>query len=472
MLPAYQYGDEVRVIRNVRNDGTYPGKEIGDMLLKRGSVGVVYDVGTYLQDQLIYRVHFFEAGCIVGCREEELIRADEEWIPNQFEFRDAVLAKTTLSSGGTIVAEKGQQGEVVKVVREPGRLYYHVRFAGREFQLPETMLEICENPINTPQETNPYAKPARLKVTTMMAKHPILVDTPTANTLNYRLLRIASERYGASLNSLDDEALNAARSIAEKEVFMERAVLGSPEARHVVVAQSEVHHALGLIRDRFEDDEAYSQALAQADLCEEDLFIALERELRVEAILNLVSSSVADVEDQEVELFYYMHREKFSLPETRSVSHILITINPEFAENTPSKPSNASAPSVSGSTATRAVLANRPSNTPNAPPPSTAARSAQYNQAPSTRNWTPTYSKCTPAPSARPLNPRGLPPALVRTDPPRRGKTLKRGDGQTAPTTHPAPAQPSPAHLAKTLLGATPSTQAETVPWQKKPEQN
>lgn len=158
MLPAYQYGDEVRVIRNVRNDGTYPGKEIGDLLLKRGSVGVVYDVGTYLQDQLIYRVHFFEAGCIVGCREEELIGADEEWIPNQFEFRDAVLAKTTLSSGGTIVAEKGQQGEVVKVVREPGRLYYHVRFAGREFQLPEAMLEACENPINTPQETNPLRK--------------------------------------------------------------------------------------------------------------------------------------------------------------------------------------------------------------------------------------------------------------------------------------------------------------------------
>ena len=196
------------------------------MLLKRGSVGVVYDVGTYLQDQLIYRVHFFEAGCIVGCREEELIRADEEWIPNQFEFRDAVLAKTTLSSGGTIVAEKGQQGEVVKVVREPGRLY-HVRFAGREFQLRNHARNL-RNPINTRRRPSPYAKPARLKVTTMMAKHPILVDTPTANTLNYRLLRIASERYGASLNSLDDEALNAARSIAEKEVFMERAVLGSP----------------------------------------------------------------------------------------------------------------------------------------------------------------------------------------------------------------------------------------------------
>lgn len=153
MLPAYQYGDEVRITRNVRNDGTYPGKEIGDLLLKRGAVGVVYDVGTYLQDQLIYRVHFIEEGRIIGCREEELIRASEDWIYNQFEFRETVVAVTTLSSGGTVIAEKGQKGEVVKIVREPGRLYYHVRFDGREFQLPEALLEAGEAMTNAEAES-------------------------------------------------------------------------------------------------------------------------------------------------------------------------------------------------------------------------------------------------------------------------------------------------------------------------------
>ncbi len=32
-------------------------------------------------------------------------------------------------------------------------------------------------------------------------------------------------------------------------------------------------------------------------------------------------------------LFYYMHKDKFSQPETRTARHILITINDEFAEN-------------------------------------------------------------------------------------------------------------------------------------------
>ena len=52
MKPRWAYGDSVRLIRNVRNDGTYPGMDTGTLLIRRGSVGCVYDVGTYLQDQL------------------------------------------------------------------------------------------------------------------------------------------------------------------------------------------------------------------------------------------------------------------------------------------------------------------------------------------------------------------------------------------------------------------------------------
>ena len=46
MKPKYEYGDEVRVMRNVRNDGTYAGLEIGDHLVKRGSTGFVTSIGT------------------------------------------------------------------------------------------------------------------------------------------------------------------------------------------------------------------------------------------------------------------------------------------------------------------------------------------------------------------------------------------------------------------------------------------
>jgi len=141
MRPEYEYGSHVRLIRTVRNDGTYPGLEVGQVLIPRGSDGFVHDVGTYLQDQLIYRVNFVEAGRTVGCRGEELIAAEREWLSNQFEFRDRVLANRDISIGGELIASCGDEGEVVKVVRESDTsFHYHVRFHQRTFQMPESVL--------------------------------------------------------------------------------------------------------------------------------------------------------------------------------------------------------------------------------------------------------------------------------------------------------------------------------------------
>lgn len=140
MQPQFEYGSEVRVTRNLRNDGTYPGEETGTLLVRRGEVGAVYDVGTYLQDQIIYRVHFLNAGRTVGCREEELIPADAPWLPNKYEFRDKVQAENRLSINGEVVVGTGDQGEIEKVLKENNQVFYHVRFHGRVFKVAENFL--------------------------------------------------------------------------------------------------------------------------------------------------------------------------------------------------------------------------------------------------------------------------------------------------------------------------------------------
>lgn len=146
-LPQYEYGDEVRVIRNVRNDGTYPGMDTGTLLIRRGSVGCVYDVGTYLQDQLIYRVHFLDSGRTVGCREEELILASEPWTPSRFEFRDNVMALRSFTVRGEVVVAQGQVGSVMRVLRDlADGVQYHVHFGdGRVLQIPEPSLGLAES---------------------------------------------------------------------------------------------------------------------------------------------------------------------------------------------------------------------------------------------------------------------------------------------------------------------------------------
>jgi nitrogen fixation protein NifZ len=152
MRPRFEYGEDVRVIRTVRNDGTFPGRETGDVLVRAGSVGFVRNVGTFLQDQIIYAVHFVETDITVGCREEELVPADAVWVEAQFLFRDRVRPRVPLGIGGQVVVPAGEVGEVWRVFRDaPGGPAYHVLFDdGRVFRVPESALEPAEAEPCTP----------------------------------------------------------------------------------------------------------------------------------------------------------------------------------------------------------------------------------------------------------------------------------------------------------------------------------
>jgi len=74
--PAFEYGQKVRARINIRNDGTFPGKEIGEVLVKKGDEGYVVSIGTFLQQFYIYGVDFVAQGRIVGMKRKELVTAE------------------------------------------------------------------------------------------------------------------------------------------------------------------------------------------------------------------------------------------------------------------------------------------------------------------------------------------------------------------------------------------------------------
>jgi nitrogen fixation protein NifZ len=141
-MPArFAVGATVRVTRNLRNDGTFPGLARGAPLVRRGSVGSVVGVGVFLQEQIVYSVHFLDDGRIVGCRVEELIDALDPWVDSRFEARERVVTRRTLAVDGTPRVAAGTAGEVMRVLREvPGGVQYHVRFPGAVLQVPEDSL--------------------------------------------------------------------------------------------------------------------------------------------------------------------------------------------------------------------------------------------------------------------------------------------------------------------------------------------
>ncbi len=83
--PYFYYGDKVRAKRAIKNDGTFPGKDIGDVLCKKGEVGYVVSIGTFLQQFYIYGVEFTESGHRVGMKLKELEAVEdlEELLPEE-----------------------------------------------------------------------------------------------------------------------------------------------------------------------------------------------------------------------------------------------------------------------------------------------------------------------------------------------------------------------------------------------------
>jgi len=83
--PSFAYGEKVRAKRTIRNDGTYAGKDIGDILAKKGEVGYVVSIGTFLQQFYIYGVEFVDSGNRVGMKRKELepvvVRDDMDELP-------------------------------------------------------------------------------------------------------------------------------------------------------------------------------------------------------------------------------------------------------------------------------------------------------------------------------------------------------------------------------------------------------
>lgn len=81
--PRFNYGEKVRSRKSIRNDGTFPGKEIGEILIKKGEEGYVVSIGTFLQQFYIYGVDFYQRGYRVGMKGKELDAVEAEFEQEQ-----------------------------------------------------------------------------------------------------------------------------------------------------------------------------------------------------------------------------------------------------------------------------------------------------------------------------------------------------------------------------------------------------
>lgn len=150
----------------------------------------------------------------------------------------------------------------------------------------------------------------------------------------YTLLRAALTLYKKPPTDLESEQLRQVQKQAKNEFEIETRVLNSTEAASVIITEQELERAYTEVSGRFADEEAFSNALAANQLTVEALKAALFRQCKVNAVLESVAARSPKVNEVEIGIYYFSHPAKFLVPEQRLARHILISINPDFPENT------------------------------------------------------------------------------------------------------------------------------------------
>lgn len=149
----------------------------------------------------------------------------------------------------------------------------------------------------------------------------------------YTLLQVSVERFGVLYNQLEQPQKEEVEKIASRQCEIHDRILESSEAAKVFVPEERVVEEIDSIVSRFSSRDGFESELHQNGLDENGFEESVRKGLVVEAVMELIASEVQLCDESSASLYYYMNTNKFTQPEIREASHILITINPDFPEN-------------------------------------------------------------------------------------------------------------------------------------------
>ncbi|WP_426415168.1 nitrogen fixation protein NifM [Aestuariirhabdus sp. LZHN29] len=154
-----------------------------------------------------------------------------------------------------------------------------------------------------------------------------------AADMNYYRLRAAQHRFGVAPDQLDSEQQQWLEGAVARQHLLETKLLALPEAAQVVVGEEAVQRALESLREQYEDEEDLLDDLCALGLNATRVEALLERQLRVELVIERCTPASEQASEEEAYTLYENFPEKFHRPERRRVQHLLITLNDDYEEN-------------------------------------------------------------------------------------------------------------------------------------------
>lgn len=143
----------------------------------------------------------------------------------------------------------------------------------------------------------------------------------------YLELKLSWQLFEKTPETLTEHERGRLLAVAAKQQAIEQCILSSAEAANVIVVGRTLSTRLEEIRKRYASEDEFAQDLERVGIGEVELVQAIERDLRVDAVLEKVASSAATVSAVDAEIFYCLHPEAFDRPESRRLRHILLTFS-------------------------------------------------------------------------------------------------------------------------------------------------
>lgn len=143
----------------------------------------------------------------------------------------------------------------------------------------------------------------------------------------YLELKLAWELFKQAPETLESPQRDHLARIVARQHEFERRILRAPAAATVVVPKATLDSRLTEIRRRYQTNDELLQELVRIGLDTETLADAVERDLKVEAILDRVAAAIPAVTEVDAEIYYRLHPAAFDRPEARQLRHILITFD-------------------------------------------------------------------------------------------------------------------------------------------------
>jgi len=126
-----------------------------------------------------------------------------------------------------------------------------------------------------------------------------------------------------TLSSMTDETLASIKNNVTEQLINSTLLYQHAKSENIKVTDNEIDNEFNKIRDSFDSEEAFNEALRRNNLTSNQLRDSLRRQLEIDKVIQQEYDNI-EITEEELQDFYVENQEYFFQPEKRKVRHILL----------------------------------------------------------------------------------------------------------------------------------------------------